>query len=107
MFATATALGGAAVYGHMVREDLTQRERALAAHAGELGFTDTATLAARADLLENAGRAHRLMFGAGLASGITADAALITLGLGGHRRALHRRVDIQPTLAGLLLLGRF
>ena len=106
LLGTAAALGGGATAAFMRRDALVNQERALAANAAALGYADTATLNAQAALGDGIRAAHRLMLGTAITSGITAGTAAVLIAIGAHRRA-RGRIDVQPTLGGLLIHGRF
>ena len=105
LLGTAAALGGGATAAFVRRDALVDQERALAANAAALGYADTATLNAQAALGDGIRAAHRLMLGTAITSGITAGTAAVLLAIGAHRR--RSRIDVQPTLGGLLIHGRF
>lgn len=106
LLGTAAALGGGATAAFVRRDALVDQERALAANAAALGYADTATLNAQAALGDGIRAAHRLMLGTAITSGITAGTAAVLIAIGAHRRA-RGRIDVQPTLGGLLIHGRF
>lgn len=106
LLGTAAALGGGATAAFVRRDALVDQERALAADAAALGYADTATLNAQAVLGDGIRAAHRLMLGTAITSGITAGTAAVLIAIGAHRRA-RGRIDVQPTLGGLLIHGRF